>query len=199
MPSVQLPNVTFVQISKNAGTSIGNWLIDHHSPVVETWYNHPKASELPGEFKFAVVRNPWDRLVSLYSFLKNWTSPVPGTPESESARIRNGLCILNNYTEFPDFNTWIVDLHEFRMLQWLWWGPLTNQTEWLDTKVDLVLYYENIVEDFKQIQDLLGNTNPLPRDLASIRREYQYYYTDATKKFVAKAFESDIDTWKYQF
>ena len=75
----------FVHIPKNAGTSISAVLMPFadgqsaalpdttHETVPALLSRHP---ELAGYFKFAFVRNPWERLVSLFFYAKQRLRPT---------------------------------------------------------------------------------------------------------------------------
>ena len=80
MTAFYLPedDLTFVHIPKNAGTAIIKWFSEYKSffkadPIF--WGHHESLPmlrrTLPTNKTFAVVRNPWDRLVSFYTFARD--------------------------------------------------------------------------------------------------------------------------------
>lgn len=61
----------FIHIPKTAGTSVALTLFGHGSRHVP-WFRYQQANPVKYRryFKFAFVRNPWDRLVSSYFYLQ---------------------------------------------------------------------------------------------------------------------------------
>jgi len=209
MPAVSLcddHNITFVQIPKNAGTSIGSWLRENKNKSNYTeWYNHPRHSEIQSKnFSFAVVRNPWDRAVSMYFFLKYWLSP-PSSPISistNSEQIRAELYRINGYQQFPEFEDWLENIKHFKMLPWIKWQVSDCQTDWLDTPVDYIIKYESLEKDFLRVQEMIDCYNPLPKLLVSkdvFRTDYKDYYNNNTISMVTEYFKKDIEQWQYEF
>jgi chondroitin 4-sulfotransferase 11 len=203
MPAVKLSgelNVIFVHIPKTAGTSIGRWMIENkkHSEHVE-WYKHPKLSDIEKDetdnFVFSVVRNPWDRMVSSYHWLRKIQSPIPDLP---SVEIQTILDDMNKKLDWSTFEKWLDVGAEFALWDF-WFRPVEPQTSWLDGKVDLILKYENLNNEFRQIQNYFDSPDSLSNMLTGDHRLYREYYNDRTKKKVEKIFEKDIETWKYSF
>lgn len=188
-------NITFVHIPKTAGTSMLKWLEENrgNSEFVK-WDIHPKHSTIAQDrakhFSFTVVRNPWDRMVSMYHYFKNIAM-------FEGSR----FLALNNVTSdtFPTFEEWVQHVHEFQIPEPYWFNGCTAQAEWLDVPVDLVIRYENLANEFVHIQNAFRCNLPLPHIYASGRTGYKDYYNDVTKNIVGKLSERDIDIWKYQF
>ena len=189
-------NITFLHIPKTAGTSMLEWLRNNSEGNIYTdWDTHPKLSVIRENrvpnFTFTVVRNPWDRAVSLYFYMKT----IAFHEGSKWLK-------LNKITEdnFPSFEDWTKNLLDFKNPPEFWFNGLTQQIDWIDTPIDLTIKYENLNTDFIKIQEVYNCSNPLPNLHVSIReREYKQYYNETTKKLVAKNFEKDIDTWKYYF
>lgn len=202
MPSVKLDNLTFVHIPRSAGTSIGHWLINNRgNSSVKSWYNHPKLSDMnPSGVSFTVIRNPWDRIVSLYYYTKKVKVThgdiIPfGISDNQAQQHINQI---NNIKEWPDFNKWILNLESFKMPEIFWFNMLTPQSSWADN-VDIILKYENLEQDFVKIQDLFGCHVNLPQENSTNRELYKYLYTSKSKDLIYKWFKDDIQHWEYEF
>lgn len=187
MAAVNLPNnnLTFVHIPKNGGSSVVEWLIENFE--TETKQGHPSLTMMREWWDikrtFAIVRNPWSRIVSSYFYLKQY-----GFYWKDNN--------INSIEEFPSWNDFVMKL-DYDTKSWN--NITTNQVEWIDGGVDYILRMENLNEEFKLIQDLLNCHVPLLTLNTSDHDDYRKYYTDDQIKHVARVFEKDIDTFKYSF
>src|SRR5258708_8913369 len=76
----------FVHIQKTGGSSLTQVLKQHVPDLEEIggthdhagWMRETLADKWPHLFKFAFVRNPWDRLVSWYSMIQDHASDNNG-------------------------------------------------------------------------------------------------------------------------
>lgn len=77
--------IIFIHIPKTSGTSIDitfNGSMQRHSCLKDYEYNLPK-KQFDQYFKFTTVRNPFDLLVSSYTFvIKRIQQKKPSCPES---------------------------------------------------------------------------------------------------------------------
>jgi hypothetical protein len=172
-----------------------NWLEKNNgSSECEKWDIHPKYSTIlegrKKNYSFTVVRNPWDRMVSMYHYFKN-------VAMYENSR----FLALNNLTtdNFPTFDEWVFMLDKVDVPPDYWFTGQTPQVDWLDSPVDLIIRYENLNEEFLVIQEIMKCPTPLPHIYSSGRSNYKDYYNDATRKEVERISEKDIDTWKYSY
>ncbi len=130
-------------------------------------------------FKFAFVRNPWDRLVSRYAFLLNESRH----PDHHRVRAM---------TSFEQYIRW-----EIRR------GKMFQREYVVDARgrliVDFVGRYERLEQDFASVCARLRVEAKLPHDNASNHNDYRSYYTPATRELVARHFSRDIEFFGYEF
>lgn len=131
-------------------------------------------------YKFAIVRNPWDRMVSLYHFTKPYSAKEGNTQE--------------NISKFDEFL--FHGLNPFLKQQ---------QCDFISDDggnivVDYVGRFENISSDFKNICLHLGLPSiSLPHKNRIYHRHYSTYYSEETKQYVSDLFRKDIETFGYRF
>jgi hypothetical protein len=82
--------------------------------------------------------------------------------------------------------------------------PVFKQTEWThgSIKVNEILKFENIKEDFSSMIEKHGikNLSPrLPHTNSTSHKPYRDYFNSNTKQIVKKVFEEDCDLLKYVF
>ncbi len=179
----------FVHIQKTAGTSIEGVLRQHDAQAGSHLHDgrrHLHAREIwDGYFKFAFVRNPWDRLVSWYHMCVQ--VPVP-----------NGFCryVRENFATFESFVNGATS------------GPGAKTTqpqfdyvadEHGTVIVDFVGRYEALADDFARVAERLGLEARLPHANTSAHGSYRDYYNDATRDVVARRFARDIEHFGYRF
>ena len=130
-------------------------------------------------FKFAFVRNPWDRLVSRYAYLlRNANHP------------RHGL--VSAMRGFDDYVEW--EIRRGKMFQYPY--VTDEKGDWI---VDFVGRFETLSDDFALVCERLNLRTELPRANASSHRDYRSYYPDALRERVREHFRRDIELFGYTF
>jgi hypothetical protein len=207
-------DVLFYWVPKAAGTSIYTVLLNYACPrhrwltPTEPFHNkgfttfgHVHLPDLVkagivseeyvrGAFKFAFVRNPFDRLVSLFSYLKKL--PLDEVPPAMGFE---EFCAL--VTERPIDP---VGLYNFKGL-----SQCNPQVHWLCDEsgrlvVDFVGKYETLDQDFAEVCRRIGIPAPdMPHENKSQHAPYQDYYNERTRSAVAKFYRRDLETFGYSF
>jgi len=130
-------------------------------------------------FKFAFVRNPWDRLVSRHAHLLQ---------SQDHPRHR----LVKKLGSFENYLAWEIARQKMHQHAYIY-----NARG--DCLVDFVGYYERLQEDFARVCERLEIRADLPRVNTSVHRDYRLYYTPATRELVAKHFRRDIELFGYEF
>ncbi len=171
-------------------------------------------------FKFAIVRNPWDRLVSWYFHLqkhlyKNELISKSNKLNEESEcfnSVKNDVLmepkIFRELAEKVDFNSWVKEIltnDKYRDKQI--WGPTITQADMLtDTNgkllVDYVGHFERYEESLSEIFKIINREDlidKIEKTNFSLRCNYRDYYQSETIKLVSEFFKDDIILFNYKF
>jgi hypothetical protein len=143
-------------------------------------------------FKFAFVRNPWDRLVSEYFHRK---VVPPKTSEYKHPETFEKFVYMLDSKIMGDTETRVeaYDSHLETQMDFL-----TNKQGKID--LDFVGKFENLDSDFNKVIDTLKIETYLPHaNKSKSRLHYSAYYNDKIKKMVERLYSKDIDTFKYIF
>ena len=181
--SVRIKNhdMIFVHVPKTAGVSISRWMVEN---VDGEYLGKAKdkhimfrqiAIKYNPKFTFAVVRNPWDRLVSGFHYYDKKRSPSVRGKTFETFVKSRKLGKLGK--------------NQFHYLQ----DCMGN------IGVDYIIRFENLNEDFKKIQDMLDCQVPLTKANSTEHTDYTKYYTDETRDIVKEIYAADIKEFDYSF
>lgn len=184
----------FVHIPKTGGVSVARSLFGNLTG------GHRRVSDyrlIYGErdfqafFKFAFVRNPWDRLLSSYLFLKNGGY---NRADAEWAEAH-----LAHYETFQDFvKSWVspktVLTHVHFVPQYLFVCDASG-----NLAVNFIGHFERLTEDFEVIRRQLGIVAQLEHYNRSEPRNYRNFYTEGAEKVVERVYRKDIELFKYSF
>ncbi|MEX0678586.1 MAG: sulfotransferase family 2 domain-containing protein [Pirellulales bacterium] len=189
----------FIHIPKAAGTSIKHALdMPGRGHLAWAYYSLCYPQLWQQYTSFTVVRNPWDRAVSIYHWAKVQDSYwfkgqlVPIDYELLASKsFEECLTILDGQRERLKSEAW------HRQTVWVA-GPKSLGGK---VMVDRVLRFENLDHDFPKFCEDLGiEQRSLPKMNPSNRsRDYRQYYNDATRKLVERIYEPDIETFGYSF
>ena len=175
----------FIHINKTGGSSIVKSLgvrSDHPRAVRALEYSQKKVWKR--YFKFAFVRNPWDKECSDYHYHSRLAHKMTN---------RKHLS-FEEYLKLPEFHPQHRDY---------FWH--TNQIDWLrslnhEVELDFIGRFENLQEDFDFVCDKIGRpSQKLPHKNSSRHNGYTEYYTDETRDIVARLYAKDIEHFGYRF
>ena len=189
----------FIRIQKTASSSIKESLFNECPDCIETLTHSiakdekEKITNWDNYFKFAFVRNPFERLVSWYNMIQFNYNPIFEPNNLWKYAMDNST----NFTEFIKNCTEPILEGEYRCFAW-------NQLDYISNDngiiIDFIGRYENLNSDFEVICHNIGINAPiLPKVRVGKQVNYRDYYTDETKSIISERFKRDIDYFNYKF
>ena len=125
-------------------------------------------------YKFSVVRNPFDRVVSYYY----------------GGAIQSGL----------SFKEWVLDRYRDENYK-DYIRMYSDFTHWFSKdEIDYVLKFENLDNDFDKLKETLNLDCSLSKNnVNKTRTHYRDYYDDETIDVIEKHFEKELNAFNYKF
>lgn len=182
----------FIHIPKAAGTSVTNALfgpISRHVPYFE--YERANPRKFAKYFKFTFVRNPWDRLLSAYIFLKKG-----GLNEIDRAWADANLARFETFEQFV--LEWVT---EENVWSWVHFKP---QHHFICNKqgrcmMDFVGHMETLAADFSVVAARLGIEAQLPVLNKTRNEGYASHFTPQMREIVGRIYAEDVEIFNYFF
>lgn len=185
----------FIHIPKTGGVSVKKSLFGTRGGGHRRLRSYKiifREKEFSEYFKFAFVRNPWDRVVSAYEFLRDG-----GITESDKKWSKK---VIPQYSKFNEFITGWLDrknvydqIHFMPQYEFLRLGKVKPM-------VDYVGKFECLQEDFEKICDKIGKKSNLEHKNKSERKKnYRKYYNSKTKEIVKEVYREDVNLFEYKF
>jgi chondroitin 4-sulfotransferase 11 len=192
--------LVFIHIQKTGGITVDRLLNERIPDLRGIGARHGFASQGMHEldnwdeyFKFAFVRNPWDRLVSWYSMVT--TMPKEG---NELWRY-----VHDNSSTFEEFIYNCTD--EVEIKEGIRYSFAYNQLDYVTDEhgnllVDFIGKLENFDKDLQEVFRRIGlELETVPHKNRSGHRHYSTFYTPDTELIVGERFKRDIEYFGYEF
>ncbi|MCV3488049.1 sulfotransferase family protein, partial [Campylobacter lari] len=186
----------FIHVPKVAGSSIerviyqtDRWLIGH---VKASDYVKFDRNKFDSYFSFGFVRNPYDRVVSAYHYLKDGG----GTLGDKKWAAEN----IYKYSSFEEFVLKLENAEiQNKILNWIHFVP---QYKYLcdnekNILVNFIGKFEKLEEDFKKILDILNRKDNLVHVNKSKHCNYKNYYNIKTYEVIRKIYKNDFEIFDY--
>lgn len=167
-----------------------NSLGDHHGFEHARWRDvHPSIRDRNNAF--AVIRNPWDRVVSRYFFAKK-------VIEVEKK-------VSKQYADVSSFEAFLEERHKWGNEKYMWhravrgWYPAFDHVSDDSGRVRCdIIRFENLNTDLCRYFNLVEMS--AARNVTAINKgTYRDVYTDKTIQIVADWYKKDIEHWGYDF
>ncbi len=167
-----------------------NSLGDHHGFEHARWRDvHPSISR--NNTAFAVVRNPWDRVVSRFFFAKKVIEVEKKVDKS--------------YADVSSFEAFLEERHKWGNEDYMWhravrgWYPAFDHVS--DDKGNVrcdIIRFEHLNSDLCKYFNLVEMS--AARNVTAINKgSYKDLYTPETIQIVADWYKKDIEQWGYDF
>ena len=189
----------FVHVPKCAGSSVKKFLYGTHRGG-----DHATAAEFkdlfPGEYesyyKFAVIRNPWDRAVSVYSYLL-----AGGNGSFRDRKVREQLIRLGGFKQFCRYLEKEVSRKYFKPFPRHLWPQAWFLGEEGGKKIslDTLVQFEDMEAGLRTVGSHIQAEIRIPRLRETPHRHYSEYYDDETRELVQKAYREDVELFGYRF
>jgi hypothetical protein len=177
----------FIHINKTGGTSVERalHLRSERRTALEKRAEMGEA-RFARAFKFAFVRNPWDKVVSHYHYRVRTN--------------RSGLADTG-----IGFRDWVLRAYGERDPRF-YDDPrmFMDQVHWVGDEdgrclVDFVGRFERLESDFDEVCRRIGVAATLPHVKTTSHTHYRDAYDDQTRAVIAERFAPDITAWGYRF
>lgn len=191
----------FIHIAKNAGRSVWEAMEKKYKDTRKIAWGHSTLQEVHKKINlkkyttFAIVRNPYDRMVSLYHFLYQQKDSFMGYDGVERpTSIIPGL----------GFEKWLLEYGKVAHTSSKKNRLVTSkqpQLDWLTVNKKVVcneiIRFEEL---YPRLHNILGITKEeLPVKHKTKRGGYRELYTPKSKAFVEKYFKKDLEYFNYEF
>lgn len=145
------------------------------------------ADRMKGWFRFATVRNPFDRLVSC------WAQKIDNQFFSPFSRYG-----MFPGMSFEDFARRVAEMDDCEANQH-WRSMACDLVIGSRVVPDYVGRFENLAEAWKTIRAHCPGLPELPHVNKSRRKPYQEYYSTTLRRVVEKRYTQDLETFGYGF
>ena len=182
--------VIFIHVPKTGGTSISKLFGFTH------WTHHnvkqiknKVGSDWVESFKFAFVRNPYERALSLYQEF-----------------IKHKKKYKSNIEKELSFEKWLTYCFHDQNTDYIWWEPFfATQKKWLVNEkgileIDHLARFEDMEEEIDFLSNYFGVTGKLQKlNQGFLKSKYASYRSIKTDQIIENYFCEDFEAFNYSF
>lgn len=182
-------NILFIHIPKNAGNSIRQSIETYNECMQLT--AHARITKLKQEINsnamtFAVIRNPWDRLVSSFHYIK----------KGGSGNVWDLKC-QEKIKEYLTFKSFIKGRGILKVKNDT---HFVSQSWFIDEPLDCTISYENLSVSYGQfVSENNLKVKPLCKINQSNHKHYKQYYDQEMIQIVRDIYKEDVEKFKYEY
>jgi hypothetical protein len=193
----------FIHIQRTAGSSLESWICGKDWWNIEPQTKHLLASQAKEKyaeywddyFKFSIVRNPWDRMVSFFRRMER---------EGLELSANDMQWSIDNYKNIYGFPLTIEFDNRFADYRDIHKGSFEKNSVYLNVlneSLDFIARFENIDEDMAYVQNRLGIPNKFDKHLEKSDKPVNYkdYYDEYSREEIANLFKRDIEYFNYDY
>lgn len=153
----------------------------NYPDLIESGYVSGKFDQTACKFCFA--RNPYDRAVSLFFYLKN-------------NRIETDMSFLDFCRHLNDDGCEDIGLYNYDG-----WSQCNPQARWVENlKMDYIGKFESLEKDFNKILlDLDLPPIDLPHHNITSHEHYSHYYCQESREIIEHFYRKDFSYFGYEF
>lgn len=193
MPVSDKYKAIFIHIPKNAGTSIikemGMERSFHKKPK---YYIENFPEEWSSYFKFAVSRNPWDRVVSCYEYARIEESYWHSSDGKAIAGKHPDYDMLKNMSFEETVLLLKKSPDKFKHPGW------KNQCDFIMIENKIIIDEVYKAEELYKIEEKFNIKIPF-LNTSRENHDYKQYYSKKTSKIIADIYKKDIKLFNYKF
>jgi hypothetical protein len=190
--------IAFIHIPKNGGCSVKSLFKDHGTFLN---FSHKSAKEIKEDlgvdlwkecYSFAIVRNPWSRVLSAFTFFQRG-----GIDKYNDAEKAKSLGI----TKDKDFNEWVIENENnfinkrFPFAGTEGWMHFKRQTQYINHPIDEIFK----LEEFNEHDIIYPFKKLIPHENKSFHEYHTAIYEKAAREIIFKAYQKDIRAFDYSF
>jgi len=185
----EVPKAGSSSIKKALG--IVSPLSDQNSGFVNVDMSFDQAADEFKDFRsFAVIRNPWDKMISNYFMFCKSNNEFRNTQIKLLFELEDHSV---NFTTFLELASSIPNHHWAQNIDFLPTDPMSNRA------IDCIEEIGSIAKFFTTLSDYLGNELITDIINSTEHEHYSYYYDEYRKKIVEDMFVDDIETFGFVF